>query len=357
MEQDRMAGRQLWPLLFGGLLAPAAQLLPAPGAGALGWAAPLMALPAALALTALLAAVCRLGSGDYRESLDLAWGRWGGGALATAYLLWGTALAGWTACRTARRFLSAGYGNGPRLLFIVVWLALGWRLARGSAGRLARAGRIFYLALAGGLWLALLLALPQFDPKNLVPAGGAEVLGALCGSGGTPALLGVAVFAGFLGGRVRWERDALRWGLRWTARLCLAAAAAGLLCLAAFGAPLAARMEEPLLMLVRGVGVRGGFEHIEAVFIAVWSLSDLLLAGVLLLACRGLGEGLLLRRAGKYAAAGVSLAAFAGALVLFPDAVTLKKWEEVGGWIALVMGVLLPAATLVLGGLRQNHRG
>lgn len=361
MEHDQMSARQFYPLLFGALLAPVVQLLPAwtaPEGGALGWVSGLAALPGALTFAALMGAVCTLDPErpGYFGALRMAWGKVLGSVIALAYLVWGVALLGMNVRLYALRFLSTGYRNAPQYLFIIVLLALSWWLARGSAGRFARAGQIFYLALTGMLWVTLILALPHGDLKNLVPVGGAELWGAVKGGGVVLSVLSCMVFAGFLAGKVRREEGKLRRGLGWAARFCAVVCALQLVCLAAFGAELTARMDTPLFMLIKGLGVQGGFEHIESVIIAVWSLSDLLLASMLTIACRGIGEELLPAAVGKYAATGVAAAGGAAVLLLFPDTFALKRWAGIAPATGAVMGFLVPALTLVVGKLRAGRR-
>jgi len=361
MERDQMEARQFYPLLFGALLAPVTQLLPAwtaPAGGALGWASGLTALPGALVFAALMGAVCALDRRrpGYFGALRMAWGRGGGSMIALAYLAWGVMLLGMNVRLYALRFLSTGYRNAPQYLFIIVLLALSWWLARGSAGRFGRAGQIFYLALTGTLWAALVFALPHGDLKNLVPVGGAELWGAAKGGGVVLSVLSSMVFAGFLAAKVRREEGTFRRALSWAARFCLVVCALQLVCLAAFGAELTARMDAPLFMLIKGVGVQGGFEHIESVIIAVWSLSDLLLAAMLTIACRGIGEELLPAAVGKYAVTMVAAAGGAAALFLFPDAFALKQWAAAAPVVGAVMGFLVPGLTLAVGRLRAGKQ-
>ncbi len=150
MGRDVLSLRQMMVLLFTALLAPAADLLPtlaAQRAGSAGWLAPLGALP--LLLLALWA-----GSGWHRAG---SLGRGAEGGICLSYLAW-TLLTLALSLRLCAARLAQIYGEGPAFFCCALLLALAVWMGWGKTAAFARAGEIFYLALAVALAALLLLA-------------------------------------------------------------------------------------------------------------------------------------------------------------------------------------------------------
>lgn len=360
MSDDRISLRQLLTLTFAALLSPAVQVLPgltARRAGAAGWLAALLALPALLLLCWGLRTLCRGGgeegglAGAARRLLGPAAGR----GLCLIYLLWGVWLLAANARQAARRFLTISYRNGPMLLFLFVLLGVAFWLARKPVRALARAGEVFFLTLSVGLALSLGLGAFQIEAVNLLPvwledlpaAGGAAlpVLG----------LLGYTVFAACLGGHVIPQEHSRRTLRRWAAGLCLTLTGIQVVCLGSFGPGLAGRMDTPFYMMVRGVGFEGTFQRIESVIIALWALSDLALLALLICACGLLAQTVFGIKRRSAAVIPVTLLAAAGAVGLFPNAFGLDRaLEGPALWGGLLLGFAVPL--LMAAGIAGKER-
>jgi hypothetical protein len=59
--------------------------------------------------------------------------------------------------------------------------------------------------------------------------------------------------------------------------------------LGVYGPELTARLDSPFFQLAKGVAVEGAFQRVESVVAAVWTFSDLILLGGILLAVRNIG--------------------------------------------------------------------
>ena len=357
MAQDSISLRQLLTLTFAALLSPALQVLPGQTArqgGIAGWLAAAAALPVLLGLSWLLWWLFKGEAGQAGGLPGTACrllGRIPGRMLCLAYLLWGLCLLAVSARQVALRFLTISYRNGPMLLFLLTLLGITFWLVRKPVGALARAGEVFFLTLAAGLALSLALGVFQLDPVNLLPvwtedlpAAGAALLPVL-------GLLGYAVFAPCLGGQVAPEPAGRRRVLRWAAGLGLTLAALQIVCQGSFGPGLAARMDTPFFMLVKGIGFEGTFQRMESVIIALWVLSDLALLGLLACACTLLAQMAFCLPRRQTAALPVVLAAAAGAVWLFPSAFALDRALEgpvLWGGLALGFGVPLALAAVKL---------
>lgn len=360
-NQSHISVRQLLVILFTGLLSPAIRLLPAGTAriaGRAGWTATLLALPAALALCWVLSALFRRlpeGTGLAGAAV-LVLGRGAGKALTAVYLLWGLFLLVVNTRLCGLRFLSTGYRNGPLGLFLLILMAVVLWLARKGLPAFARAGEIFYLAVIAALAVTLVFALPQVEAGNWLPVWGEDLPQAGRAVKPVLGLLGYGTYGAFLMGAVTHGRGGRRRALGWTAALCLVLTALQAICLGSFGPELAARMETPFFMMAKGIGVRGAFERVEAVVVALWVLADLVFLGMLLLSCAAAARDLLGLRSLHSAAPAAALLALLGALFLFPDTFFLRElMEHVVSTGNFILGFLGPALLLGIAAARNVH--
>ena len=146
MKQDRISTRQLGALLWAGLMAPAAELLPAvtlPLAGRAAWLSALAALPVVLLIgwtltkldlsrDGLAGAVCR------------GMGPWAGKGVLLLYMIWGELLLAQRLRLCAQRLLTAGERDGSLWFFLPAAAALVLWMARGKLSAFARAGQFFW---------------------------------------------------------------------------------------------------------------------------------------------------------------------------------------------------------------------
>ena len=219
---------------------------------------------------------------------------------------------------------------------------------------LARAGEVFYLALAIGLGLSLAMGAFQMDPGRILPLWG-EDLPAI-GAAALPVLglLGYVVFAAFLGDRVIPRTGGRKKAMGWAVGLCLTLTALQAVCLGNFGPGLSIRMNTPFFMMVKGIGIAGTFQRVESVILALWVLADLALLGLLAAACAAMVRILLPVQGRKRVALPLVLLALAGALWLFPDAFFLTRTMERAALAGnLVAGFVLPLVLLAIKKLRR----
>ena len=342
MEQEKISMRELLALLFAALLCPAVRALPArtAGAGRGGWLTALLALPVLLLLCGGLLRLLRQ-EGGLSQALRRTLGRGMGTVAAGLYLLWGVVLL----CVNLRLFGLRAVSAG---------LALALWLARRRAGVLVRAGQVFALALALGLGTVLVLGSVQVDPKNVLPVWVEDLPGAAAGTLPVFGVLGYAVYGAFFGESVTRQEGGRKQVFRWAAVVCLTLAALQWVCLGAFGPGLTGRMEAPFFMMVKGVGIEGAFERVEAVIIALWVFADLALLALLLRACCKIAADILPIEE-RQAAWPLAVIVLAGALWLFPNIFLLENWlERVVLPGNLVAGFVLPGGALLLGVLRRR---
>lgn len=254
-----------------GLLTPTMAL-----AGRLSWLGPWLALPVGICLCLVWG---RLGRADLGRGLEEAFGRTGGKLAATGYFLWTLVLLADAARGYSERLLTISEGEGARWLFLLTALGLCLWLGRGRAEAFARAGRMFFLAVAVTLGAIFLLTLPGVNWKNLWPPEEAEWRelpgsAALCLS-----LTGYGVYALCLPGREEDGRAEGAWS--WVIWSCGGLSALLFLVVGTFGPALAGGLKEPFLYLLEGVRVPGAFRRGEAALTAVLTLGDLTLLALL----------------------------------------------------------------------------
>lgn len=357
MTDAPISRRQLLTLTFAALLSPAVRVLPAETArraGEAGWLSALAALPVVLALCWVLRALLRSAGGDMTLAIRQAAGGALGKVVIALYLLWGLFLLAANARLVALRFLSVGYRNGPMPLYVLAVMALVFFLVRRPVRVLGRAGEVFYLALAIGLGFSLIMGLFQIQPVRALPVWSQDVPGLLSAAVAVLGVFGYAVFAAFLAGS---GEDTRRSSLfRWAGVFCLILTLLQLVCIGSFGAGLTERMHSPFFMMVKGIGIRGTFQRVESVILALWVLSDLALLALLACACSVMAQALLpVRR--ERAVLPVAALGAAGGLWLFPSAFALGQTMVLVGLPgSLIMGFGLPLALWIALRLRQGGK-
>ncbi len=148
MKKRALSQAQLAALVWAGVLAPAAELLPgaALSAGRGAWLAPLAALPLALLSVWLLTRLAR-DRGLARGILD-GLGPWLGRGVLLFYMVWALGLLALRLRLCAGRMLSSGYRDGALPYFLLAAAGVVFWLAGGSLAAFARAGQLFLTVLA-----------------------------------------------------------------------------------------------------------------------------------------------------------------------------------------------------------------
>lgn len=338
MERDVLSMRQMMVLLVTALLAPASDLLPALAAentGSGGWLAIFGALP--LILIALWAAggivrkseTCRALRGVLRAIIII------------VYLVW-TLLTLSLALRLSGARLAVMYGAGPAfgcvvaLLIVAIWMGLG------KTAAFARAGEVFYLALAVALAGVLFLAAFHVEWGNLRPTMDEMATLPESGAGVAGLLLNIAP-AAVLGKKVSSKSQNSRRAVGWTVAFCIAVTLLLGAVIGCLGPRLTTRLPAPFLTMVQGLGIKGAFQRTEALFAALWALSDLTLLGLLLHTWRELAGRLYVGKWSRWSVLPAAAAAMIGGWTLFGTVDELRTFcGEVLPVIGLILGFALP---------------
>ena len=346
MKDDKISRTQLMALLWAGVTAPAAELLPAlllPGAGRGAWLAVLLAAPLVLAAGWLMGSLA--GRDGLARGITGLLGRWPGGAVLLLYIVWGLFLLALRLRLCAQRLLASGERDGSLWFFLLAVAAVLLWIGRGKLAPFARAGQIFLTALLVTAAVVLGLSLFQARPERLFPLWWSEAGPALRAVLSAAGVMGWGLFLPFLLGDVRDQGENRHWHwLFWELGGALLLAAAQAVILGNLGAGLAARLDNPFFALAKSVGVEGAFQRVESVVTALWAFADLTMGGVLVFALRAAASELLPEQNLKWVPWAAVLLGTMGALTLFPALGTAEAWNRrlvpMGN---LVLGVFLPA--------------
>ena len=195
MEEEQISRTQLTSLIWAGVLAPAAELLPGltlPAAGKGAWLAPLAALPLVLAGGWLL--------GKLGEGRGLAAGlaeSFPGKAVLILYMVWGELLLALRLRLCARRLLEAGRRDGAMWFFLLAVAAVALWMGLGRLSALARAGQFFLAILLTAGAVVLLLSLTHTRAERVLPLWAEDVPGILSSALPAAGVLGWGLFAAY----------------------------------------------------------------------------------------------------------------------------------------------------------------
>ena len=284
MGRDLISVKQLMTLLFLAMLSPGVQLTPgwaAERAGAVGWLAGVGAIPLLLLLGWLVSALTRdLPEGrGLADALCAALGPWVGRGVVLLYLIWELVLLA-IGIRQYGQKVTMDYDDERLWFCLVVLCVMAVWIASGKLSAFARAGEIFYLAIAALLIVILAAGVLQIDWLNLVPVEREDWMGLPAAVGEAAGVLSAAVYGGFLLEKTRREPDAAAQRRRWTVKFCLVLAVIQLVILGGMGTHLAARAEMPLFALARDMSIGSAVQRLEGVVVSLWILSDLTLVAL-----------------------------------------------------------------------------
>ena len=120
MKDDKISRTQLMALLWAGVMAPAAELLPGlllPGAGKGAWLAVVLAAPLVLVAGWLLGSLA--GRDGLARSVTGLLGRWLGSGVLLLYIVWGLFLLSLRLRLCAQRLLASGERDGALWFFLL----------------------------------------------------------------------------------------------------------------------------------------------------------------------------------------------------------------------------------------------
>ena len=343
MREDRISRTQLMALLWTGIMAPAAELLPAvllPGAGKGAWLAVLLAAP--LVLTAGWIMGSLAGQEGLAKNIRKGLGRWLGGGVLLLYMVWALLLLSLRLGLCAQRLLASGERDGTLWFFLLTVAAVLLWIGRGQLAAFARAGQLFLVALLVTAGIVLLLSGFQAKLERLLPLWWEpSVLRAAQNAAG---VMGWGLFIPFLMGNVRDQGENKHWHwLFWGLCGALLLAAAQAVIVGNLGVALAARLDNPFFALAKSVGVEGAFQRVEGVVSALWTFADLTMGGILVFAIRGIVAELVPQETLPWVPWGAVALGTAGARLFLSTPGIAEEWNrQLIPVVNLALGFFLP---------------
>lgn len=351
MRRDEISMRQLMVLVITALLMPATALLPTMTtrlAGGLGWLSVVGAIPFLLGAGWAAEGICQIEWKSIGIILR--------NTIIIMYMAW-TVLLLMLCVRLSGARLEEIYGRtaaivcASAMLLLAVWMALG------KISAFARAGEIFYLALTVLLVGVLLLAVFEVEITNFSVKG--EELYALPKSCVAVAGLLLNVYpTTVLMCKVQPQKEnayqKTKWVIAFSVALTLLIGAV----IGCLGPKLAGAISSPFLIMVQGLGVRGAFQRVEALIIAVWTLSDLALTGLLLHTWRVLASFACPEKWSKRSVIPVAVVGIISGWTVFVDLETLWTFSsKVLPAIGILLGFVCPVfARSLLFASRKNKK-
>ncbi len=358
MNQDRISTHQLGALLWAGLMAPAAELLPAatlPLAGRAAWLSGLTALPVVLLIGWALSRL-DLRRGGLAGAVCRGLGPWAGKGVLLLYIIWGELLLSLRLRLCAQRLLTTGERDGSLWFFLPVAALLVLWMARGKLSAFARAGEVFLTVLLTAAGAVLFLSLPQTKGEHLLPLWWGDLPNAAKAALPVLGVLGYGVFTGFLLEDLEESRSGQNRWILWSAVGCCLLGLSQAVVIGNFGPTLAQQLDSPFFALAKSVGVEGAFQRVESMVAAVWTFADLALMGLLAIAIWRAAAGVTPKvRQKPVVTAAVLIAAVLG-IAAFPDSISAEKaGSEMVLWGNLIAGAGIPMLVLLIGSLRGKE--
>lgn len=281
--RDTITPRQFLALAFVALLSPIIRRMPRSLlmlSGGAAWLAPPIAVLPCLGIFLLLHRCLRSGKG-LGQLLDESVGRFFGRLLTALASLWLVFYCGFLLHSAAHRLVSTLYADSSPALFIVLTAALCLPAAMGPFRALGRWAMLFRPLLLAVLAAVTVFALGSCRFTGVLPVTKEDALPALESGFAVLNTLSLAVYLCFAAGRCRGEGRP-RGFVGWCIVLLVIVELVTLGCLSIFGTELSLKLNYPFFMLVRDISIFDSLARMEALVIALWMVTDVVLVSLLL---------------------------------------------------------------------------
>lgn len=199
--------------------------------------------------------------------------------LFTLWLLFYVAFAVRSA---ADRYITSAYNNTRPAVFILIMLGLCLVPLLGRFKNLGRTAESLLPLLALVLLLIFAFSFKEVDLTFLPPVTVSRLPTVLSGIPLVANVLSLAVYMGFLEGRISQKKSRARIAFIW---LLIMLAVAVLLCVITvghFGSKLTAGLNYPFFLMIRNISVFNFLERLDAVVLGLWVITDFALVSTML---------------------------------------------------------------------------
>jgi dolichol kinase len=346
-SKEKISERQLSVLCFVALFSPLIRNVPRAAVaegGKAGWLSPLAALiPALLVVWVLRKGLKLVPEGGMGQILRLGYGEVLGRFLCFCEAVWLFGELSLCIRLFGERFVGSAYRDTSIFLFLFTLAALTLWQSRKPLAAVVRLAQVGFFPLTITVAAILILGIGQGKAENWLPVAWSDGGAVLRGIPSVLSIFGLVLVGFFLGGEIR--REGRGKSLQWTAAYFIVATIMGVVVLAAFGPGLVERLQLPFFSLAKEIRVGSVLERMEAFVMAVWVVSDVLLAVLLQRAlCRVLADGVNTKEDSVFALPVVVGAVLGSVLCGSREETVLQVAEE---WFSVVRGWMIYAVPLV----------
>lgn len=283
-RRDALSITQFMVLFWGALLSPLVESLlnitpQIQSKG--GYLTPLLALPCLILWGYLLQCFAGKNRG-YDQALGESFGKIGGKILLTGYFIWGILLMAIQLRLCATGFLAVGYQEGSLLFILPALSVFVWWMSGASLGGFGRTASLYFVILLLVFIAVLSLSWKEVEIIRVLPLWTEDVRPIVVGTVPVLGLFGYGIYASFFLGEVVSPTGLRRPWIAWSVAGCFFTSIFVFIATGTFGVTLLGDMEEGFFQLSKGVAVEGGFQRMESLVLALWTLADFILLGVLL---------------------------------------------------------------------------
>ena len=200
-----------------------------------------------------------------------------GKALVIVFTLWLIFYLSVMLKNTADKYISSSYQGASPVFFIVIILALSSVAILGSFASLSKTAEAFFPLLALVMVSVLAIGIKDIDTHNLPPLPPAHITKMLSGIPTLAASQSVALYLGFLEGRVVHKEKRNISNFVFLIMMCVTVCLLCLTTIGIFGSELTGALSFPFFVLVRNLSLFNVLDRVESAIIGLWVVSDFIL--------------------------------------------------------------------------------
>lgn len=177
----------------------------------------------------------------------------------------------------ADKYISSSYQGALPAFFIVIILALSMISLLGSFASLSKTAEAFFPLLALVMVLVFAMGIHDINSHNLPPLPPAHIPQMLSGVSTLAASQSVALYLGFMEGRVVHKEKRNAANLIFLIMMCATVCLLCLTTIGIFGSTLTGSLSFPFFVLVRNMSLFNVLDRVESAIIGLWVISDFIL--------------------------------------------------------------------------------
>lgn len=182
----------------------------------------------------------------------------------------------------ADKYISSSYQGTSPVFFIIIILALSTVSILGSFASLSKTAEAFFPLLALVMIIVLAMGVKDVNSHNLPPLPPAHITKMLSGIPTLVASQSVALYLGFLEGRVVHKEKRSGANLVFLIMMCLTICLLCITTIGIFGSELTGSLSFPFFVLVRNLSLFNLLDRVESAIIGLWVVSDFILISTFL---------------------------------------------------------------------------